>query len=179
METIAIRDKNFQLSIESEEIQIAIAHMAQEMYIDLNGQDVIFVPVLNGAFIFAADLFRKINFNFHISFVKFASYEGTGSTGNVKQLIGLNEELAGKTVVLLEDIVDSGHTIDSLIGLVKKFKPALIKTATLLFKPDAYKYDHQIDYIGFRIQNEFVVGYGLDYDGYGRNLDSIYACIDL
>jgi hypoxanthine phosphoribosyltransferase len=97
METIAIRDKNFRLSIESEEIQTAIAHMAQRMYVDLKGHDVVFVPVLNGAFMFAADLFRKINFNFHISFIKFSSYEGTGSTGLVKQLIGLNEELNDKT----------------------------------------------------------------------------------
>jgi hypoxanthine phosphoribosyltransferase len=179
METIAIRDKNFQLSIESEEIQLAISQMAQKMYIDLKGEDVVFIPVLNGAFIFAADLFRKINFNFNISFLKLASYEGTESSGRVKQLIGLNVELSGKTVVIIEDIVDSGHTIDFIINLIKKFKPARIKTATLLFKPNAYQYDHKLDYVGFRIQNKFVVGYGLDYDGFGRNLDSIYTCTDL
>jgi hypoxanthine phosphoribosyltransferase len=179
METIAIHDKKFRLSIESEEIQAVIAHMAQKIYVDLKNRDVVFVPVLNGAFMFASDLLRKINFNFHVSFVKCSSYEGSVATGKVKQLLGLDEILRNKTLVIVEDIVDSGHTIDNILNLVKQYNPALVKIATLLFKPDKYQFDHKIDYIGFRIQNEFVAGYGLDYNGYGRNLESIYTCIDL
>jgi hypoxanthine phosphoribosyltransferase len=178
METLAIRDKKFRIYIESEEIQAAIARIAQKMDVDLKNMDVVFVPVLNGAFMFAADLFRRITLNFQISFLKLSSYEGTKSTGKVRQLIGLNEELKNKTVVILEDIVDSGNTLDTIIRLMKNFEPASIKIATLLFKPDAYLFDHKLDYVGFQVQNDFVAGYGLDYNGYGRNLESIYKLID-
>ena len=175
MESITIHDKKFRLTISSGEIGKTIDTLAMQINSDLEGREVVFIAVLNGSFMFAADLLKKIRFNCRITFVKFASYEGLESSGQLKQLIGINEELEGKTVVILEDIVDSGNTINMLIEEIRKFRPSEIKTVALLFKADAYEYPYKIDYTGFRIPNDFVVGYGLDYDGLGRNLDGIYS----
>lgn len=171
---VAVLDKNFEIFIESQKIQSAIAEMANRMNEDLKGKDVIFLGILNGSFMFAADLFKKINIPAQISFLKLASYEGTSTSGTVKRLIGINEDLAGKTVIVLEDIVDTGITIDNIIKQLKGYEPADIKIATLLFKPKAIKTDTKIDYVGMEIPNDFIVGYGLDYDGFGRNLKHIY-----
>jgi hypoxanthine phosphoribosyltransferase len=178
METKTILDKKFSLSIDAEKIQSVVDKLAKRINIELASKEVVFVSILNGSFMFAADLFKKIDLNCRISFVKTASYTGTRSTGEVLQLVGLNEDIKNKTVVLIEDIVDSGDTLNSVIKYLNKSHPVEIKIATLLFKPDAYKYDRIIDYIGFKILTKFVVGYGLDYNGFGRNLESIYTEID-
>lgn len=177
MEAIKILDKQFTVSISAEKLQERIAELAEEINAELAGKEVVFIVILNGAFMFASDLYKLINLESKISFLKLASYQGTSSTGTVKQLIGLNEVLKGKTVVVLEDIVDTGHTLDSINKQLGGFEPAEIKIASLLFKPESFLYDYKIDYLGFSIPNDFIVGYGLDYDGYGRNLDSIYTII--
>ncbi len=174
MNEITVLDREFSVYITEDEIQSRVSALAEKINEDLKGQDVLFFGVLNGVFLFAADLFRQINVSCQISFIKLASYDGTSSTGKIKELIGWNEDITGKTVVLLEDIVDTGATLDRVIGELRLRKAADIKICTLLFKPEAYTRDIPLDYIGFEIPNSFVVGYGLDYDGYGRNLKAIY-----
>jgi len=177
MEVIKVLDKQFSKSIPSEQIQEAISRMADQMNHDLVNEDVIFLGILNGAFLFAADLFKQIRIDCQISFLKLASYQGTSTSGNVKRLIGINEDIQNKTVVVLEDIVDTGITLENIIKQLKGYEPKQIKLATLLFKPDAFKKDYPLDYVGITIPNEFIVGYGLDYDGYGRNYKDIYTLI--
>ncbi len=178
MKTVKILDKKFEISIPSEEIQLKIEMMADEINKELKDRSVVFVVILNGAFMFASDLYKRITLDSRISFLKLASYAGTSSTGNIKQLIGLNESLKDKTAVVVEDIIDTGDTLDSILKQLKGFEPAEIKIASLLHKPDSYGYEHKIDYLGFSIPNDFIVGYGLDYDGFGRNLQSIYTVLD-
>ncbi|MCB0409620.1 MAG: hypoxanthine phosphoribosyltransferase, partial [Flavobacteriales bacterium] len=134
--------------------------------------------VLNGSFMFIGDLMKSIDLNCMISFIKMASYEGTESTGKVNELIGLNEDIEGHDVILIEDIVDTGNTLEKLYQMLQEKKPKSIKIATLLYKPEAYKKPYKIDFVGKEIPNAFVLGYGLDYDGYGRNLSSIYVLKD-
>jgi hypoxanthine phosphoribosyltransferase len=177
-DSVRIHDKQFRILLKAEEIQKAVQAISRQLNADLQGEDVVFLAILNGSFLFAADLIRHIEFHCRISFVKVASYEGVSSSGSLKQLIGLNDILEDKTVVIVEDIVDSGNTLHSIMHEVQSQKPADLKVATLLLKPDAYEYSYKIDYVGFRIPNRFVVGYGLDYDGLGRNFDSIYAQVD-
>jgi hypoxanthine phosphoribosyltransferase len=177
MNQIKVLDREFLEYITEDEIQSRISAMAEKITEDLQGKDVLFFGILNGSFLFAADIFRQIKLNAQISFIKLASYEGTGSTGKIKELIGWNEDISGKTVVVLEDIVDTGSTLERIIGELTLRKAIEVKICTLLFKPEAYTRDIPIDYIGFEIPNNFVVGYGLDYDGYGRNLKSIYKII--
>lgn len=174
MNEITVLDREFSVYITEDEIQSRVTALAEKINEDLRGQEVLFFGILNGVFLFAADIFRQITLNAQISFIKLASYDGTSSTGKIKELIGWNEDITGKTVVVLEDIVDTGYTLERVIGELKLRKAADIKICTLLFKPDAYLKDIPIDYIGFEIPNSFVVGYGLDYDGYGRNLKAIY-----
>ena len=174
---IKVLDKEFEVSIPSFEIQKAILSVAEKMNSELAGKKVIFLGILNGSFMFASDLFKKINFPCQITFLKIASYQGTSSTGKLKSLIGLNEDLEGYTVVVIEDIVDTGHTLDHIVKQLKGFEPAEIKIATLLYKPDAYKKDIKIDYVGIEIPNDFIIGYGLDYNGYARNLEDIYTLV--
>ena len=174
MNEITVLDREFSVYITEDEIQSRITALAEKINEDLKGQDVLFFGVLNGVFLFAADIFRQINLNCQVSFIKLASYDGTSSTGKIKELIGWNEDITGKTVVVLEDIVDTGATLERVIGELKLRKAADVKICTLLFKPEAYTKDIPVDYIGFEIPNNFVVGYGLDYDGYGRNLRAIY-----
>ncbi len=175
MSEVKVLDKTFVTSIPEKEIQDRIKIIAEQMNKDLADKDVIFLGILNGCFMFAGDLFKSIDLKCQISFLKLASYQGTSSSGNVKRLIGINEDVEGKTVVIIEDIIDTGNTLESIIKQLKGYEPAEIKTATLLHKPDAYTKDLPIDYIGFSISNEFIIGYGLDYDGFGRNLKDIYT----
>ncbi|RLD63290.1 MAG: hypoxanthine phosphoribosyltransferase [Bacteroidetes bacterium] len=174
-EKIKVLDKEFKISIHYNEIQKRVEELAKTIDNDLKSKDVIFLGILNGSFMFAADLFKNIKIDCQISFLKLASYQGTSTTGKIKRLIGLNEDLKGKTVVILEDIIDTGITIENIIKQLKGYEPDEIKISTLLFKPTAYQKDIKIDYVGFEIPNDFILGYGLDYNGYARNLKHIYT----
>ena len=171
---IHLHDKTFEPFISSEEIDFAIANMAKQMDDDFFDETPVFVGILNGSFMVLSDLMKHYRGMCEVSFMKLASYEGTESTNTVKQLIGINENLEGRTVVIVEDIVDTGNTIEELKAIFKEKKVKHLKIATLFFKPEAYKKDIKIDYIGIRIPNKFIVGYGLDYDGLGRNLADVY-----
>jgi hypoxanthine phosphoribosyltransferase len=179
MNQIKIRDREFKLFITGEKINSVIQELAAKISSDLKDKDPLFVCVLNGAFMFASELFKSLDFvESEITFVKMASYRGTHSTGIIRQLIGLNEVIEGRTVVVLEDIVDSGSTIENIINQLKEMNPGEIRIATLLFKPAAVIKEIQLDYVGMEIPNDFIVGFGLDYDGYGRNLKDIYSVIN-
>jgi len=177
MKEIRIQDKTFREFITEETIQSRIEELALKLNDDLAGKDVVFLGILNGAFLFAADLFRRIKIEARISFVKLASYEGTSSSGTIKELIGWNEDIRNKSIVVIEDIVDTGNTLERIVGELVIRKASEIRIATLLYKPDAYTKKIPLDYVGFVIPNDFVVGFGLDYDGYGRNLPSVYTLI--
>lgn len=175
MDKIKVRDREFAVSIPEEKIKARVAEIAAQISHDLEGKCPLFLAVLNGSFVFAADLLRGIDTPCEISFVRMASYEGTSSTGDVKQLIGLKEDIKDRTVVIVEDIIDSGLTMVHLLDLLKEKQPAEIKIAALLVKPGNLKVNLDIPYCCFEIPNDFIVGYGLDYDGEGRNLPSIYT----
>ena len=177
MKIIKVKDKEFKLSITADEINNAVENLARQLNHDLKDKNPLFLVVLNGAFIFAADLYRKITIDSEISFVKLASYSGTSSTSDVKELIGLNEKLKGRTVVILEDIIDTGTTMQYLMNKLLYLGVAEVKLAALLFKPSAFRESYNIDYLGLEIPNEFIVGYGLDYDGFGRNYADIYKIV--
>lgn len=178
MGSVKILDKEFGISITREQIQGAVTELANRMNKDLEGKEVIFIGILNGSFMFASDLFKQIKLNCRITFVKVASYQGTISTGSVKSLIGINENIKGLSVVVLEDIIDTGETLENIISQLKGYNPSEIKIATFLFKPNAFTKNFKIDYVGIKIPNDFIVGYGLDYDGFGRNLPEIYTLIN-
>ncbi|WP_075603218.1 hypoxanthine phosphoribosyltransferase [Saccharicrinis aurantiacus] len=178
METIKILDREFKKSIPFETIDKAIDKIAKGLNEDVADKDPLLICILNGSFMFAADVMKKLSFPCQISFVKMASYEGTGSTGKIKELIGLTENLEGRTVVILEDIIDTGFTIEKVQKQMLSHGVADLKIATLLYKPEACKVDVKIDYTGLEIPNDFIVGYGLDYDGYGRNLADIYTVVE-
>jgi len=178
MESIKVLDKTFAVSIPEAEIRRRVADIAATLSRDLQGKHPIFLAVLNGSFIFAADLLRCISIPCEISFVRMASYTGTKSTGKVKELIGLNEDLEGRTVVVVEDIIDSGLTMKEMLQSLKAKHPAEVRIASLLVKPGNLKVDLDIQYRCFDIPNDFIVGYGLDYDGEGRNLRDIYTVVD-
>ena len=179
MKNVTINDREFELFIPYEKIRSIVEEMAESMNKDLEGKSPLFLCILNGSFMFATEIFKRISsLDAEISFIKLASYSGTQTSGEIKQLIGLNEDLTGRTVVVLEDIVDSGITIANTIEQIKAKNPSEIKIATLLLKPDALKINVQLDYIGIEIPNDFIVGYGLDYDRKGRNLIDIYKVID-
>ncbi len=175
MDTIKLKDKEFVVMIQAEEIQSRVKAIANEINLQYKGKQPLFLGVLNGAFLFMADLFKNINLLCEISFIRVASYSGTSSTGEVKNLIGLKEDIAGRHVIVVEDIVDTGDTMKYLLDELKKQNPASVKLATILFKPAALKQDVKPDYVGFEIPPAFVVGYGLDYDGLGRNFNDIYV----
>jgi hypoxanthine phosphoribosyltransferase len=175
MDLITLHEKTFKPVISSDKITERVSHIAGEINHELKEREVVFLVVLNGAFMFASDLLRYITFNCAVSFIKLTSYDGDQSTGTVKQLLGLNEKLENKTVVIIEDIIDTGNSLHAVISQLQIKQPKEIKTACLLYKPDSYKFNYQIDYIGFTIPNDFVVGYGLDYNGLGRNLKEIYT----
>ena len=177
MKTIKVKDREFKLSIKAEEINAVIEGIAARLNHDLKGKNPIFLVVLNGAFMFAADLYRKIEIDSEISFVKLASYSGTQSTSDVKELIGLNEKLKGRTVVILEDIIDTGTTVQYLINKLIYQGVSEVILVALLFKPSAFQEGFRIDYLGIEIPSDFIVGYGLDYDGFGRNYADIYKIV--
>jgi hypoxanthine phosphoribosyltransferase len=178
MSKINLCGKEFELFLTADKIQAEVQRIADRINAELNNEDVVFIGILNGAFMFASDLVRKINFDVQVTFVKLTSYSGQASTGVVKRLIGINEDLKDKTVVIIEDIIDSGTTIESIIAQIKGFRPRQIFVATLLLKPDLYAKEINLDYVGFRIPKNFVVGYGLDYNGFGRNLRNLYMLED-
>ena len=174
MNEVKLKDKNFEIFINEKEINDIISNISNR----INESGIVnplFIAILNGSFLFAADLMRKINIpDAEISFLKLSSYDGLSTTGNVNQLIGLSKKIEGRNVIVLEDIIDTGITLEKIISLLEKEKVNSIKIATLLFKPNSYQKKFQIDYIGKSIENDFVVGYGLDYDEKGRNLKNIY-----
>jgi adenylate kinase len=174
MSIIKLHDKYFKSYISEEKIQNAVQSLVDQVSKDLKDEKPLFIGILNGSFMFVADFVRKYTSTCEVSFVKLASYEGTNSTGNIRQLVGLNESLEGRTVVILEDIIDTGNTLQEIYEIFKDKKVKTLKIATLFFKPDVFKKELPIDYIGISIPDKFIVGYGLDYDGIGRNLDSIY-----
>jgi hypoxanthine phosphoribosyltransferase len=175
---IQVLDKSFEIFIPRDDIDREIQSLAATLNEVYSGKDVVFLAVLNGAFMFASDLMKELNLDCEISFVKMSSYKGVNTTGKVEELIGLNTDIEGKEVVIIEDIVDSGYTIDKIISLIEDKGASSIKVCTLLYKPDAFKGVTRPDFVGFTIPNAFVVGYGLDYNQKGRNLDAIYQIRD-
>lgn len=175
---IQLHDKAFTPFISAQEIDFALANIAEQIENDFSNEVPIFIGVLNGAFMVVSDLLKKYQSPCEVSFIKLASYEGTTSTNNVKQLIGLNQNLEGRTVIIVEDIVDTGSTLEELKDLFKKQNVKHFKIATLFLKPEAYKKDIKLDYVGIRIPNKFIVGYGLDFNGLGRNLSEVYQVIE-
>ena len=171
---IQLHDKKFEVFITAQEIDFAIKNMTKQIEDDHCEEVPVFVGVLNGAFRVVADVLKNYNAPCEVSFVKMASYEGTQTTNEVKQLIGINQNLEGRSVIIIEDIVDTGNTIEELKALFKSHNVKHFKIATLFLKPDAYKKDIKLDYVGIRIPNKFIVGYGLDYDGLGRNLKDVH-----
>lgn len=171
---VKLHDKYFEPFISAKEIDFAIENMAKQIEDDFQDEVPVFIGVLNGAFMVLSDLMKHYNSACEVSFVKMASYEGTETTNEVKQLIGLNQNLEGRTVIVVEDIVDTGNTIEELKHIFKSQNVKHFKIATLFLKPEAYKKDIKLDYVGIRIPNKFIVGFGLDYDGLGRNLKDVY-----
>ncbi|HSV11992.1 MAG TPA: hypoxanthine phosphoribosyltransferase [Hanamia sp.] len=177
MPTLKVHDKEFIPYITSEQIEEQVTRVAAEINKDYQGKKPLFIAILNGAFIFAADLFKRINVEAEICFIKLASYKGVKSTGKVITAIGLDAELYNRDVIIIEDIVDTGKTLSQFLPQLEHHHPASLKVASLLHKPSATVHSINIDYLGFTIPDKFVVGYGLDYDGLGRNLKEIYQLI--
>ena len=178
MDTVKIKDKSFRISIHEAEIKRRVKALAEQMSKDLEGKNPIFLAVLNGAFIFAADLLREMTIPCEISFVKLASYQGTTSTGKVKEVFGVNENLSGRTVVIVEDILESGQTMKQMIESLGTRNPTSIHICSLFFKPEKLKEELTLDYVAFSIPDDFIVGYGLDYDGLGRELKDVYTIVE-
>jgi hypoxanthine phosphoribosyltransferase len=175
MDSIRVKDKSFRPYITEVELNDSIERLAQQINQDYMGKKPLFLGVLNGSFMFFSDLLKAIDIECTVSFVKLASYEGTQTTGKVTELIGLNEDITDRDIILVEDIVDTGNTLVKLFNILTDKNPKSIKIATLLFKPSAYQQTYPLDYVGKEIPNDFVLGYGLDYEGLGRNLSSIYV----
>ena len=177
MKQVTIEDKTFGIYIQDKEIQQAIQKIANEMNVLYADKKPIFISVLNGAFMFTADLLKKIEVPCELSFIKLSSYSGTTSTGTVKEIVGLQEEISGRDVIVIEDIIDTGITMQKIISQLESKNPASIRIATLLLKPDSVKVPINPDFVCFSIPDKFVVGYGLDLNGIGRNLPDIYQLI--
>ena len=175
MEKVVVKGKEFKLLLSESEIKESIKSIADKINKDLEGKNPLFLAVLNGSFMFAADLMKNITIPCEICFVKLASYEGMESGGKVKEVFGLSERIDGRTIVIVEDIVDSGRTMQQLLASLSSRNPAEIRIATFLFKPAALLSELKLDYVAFEIPNDFVIGYGLDYDGYGRNFGQVYT----
>ena len=172
---IKLHDKTFRVLITAEEIDKAITRVAEQLNERYEGRTPIFLGVLSGSFLFLADLVRKVNFENQLAFVKISSYNGTESTGDVKQLIGVDFDIEGRDIIIVEDIVETGHSMNYLLDYLGKKNPASISICTLFFKPEKFLYEYNIDYTALSIGNEFIVGYGLDYNQLGRNLKDIYV----
>lgn len=175
---VQLHDKVFEKFIDREDIRKAIMEVGQRLNDELGDKNPLFLVVLNGAFVFAADILRTFRYDCDISFIKLSSYVGTKTTHTVREVIGLDTNVKDRTVVLIEDIIDTGITMDHIIQQMKQMEARDVKTATMLFKPDAIEKDFPIDYRGMDIPNDFIVGYGLDYNGKGRNLPDIYKIVE-
>ncbi|MFT3681533.1 MAG: hypoxanthine phosphoribosyltransferase [Ferruginibacter sp.] len=178
MSIIQVHDKKFQPYISADQIDDRIKAVAEQMNKDYAGLKPIFIAILNGSFMFASDLFKYISIEAEICFIKLASYKGTKSTGNVITSIGLDEPLSGRHVVILEDIVDTGNTLNKFLPQLLVQQPASLKITALLQKPEALEHPITVDYLGFSVPNKFLLGFGLDYDGLGRNLAEIYQLVE-
>lgn len=174
MDTIKVKDKEFELFLTQDYIEKAIDRIAKQITSDLQGKNPLFICVLNGSFMFASELMKRISIPAEISFVKMSSYSGTSTNGEVKKIFGLQENIKGRTIVIIEDIIDTGYTMENMLSQLSLLEPAEIKVVTLLLKPKALKVDVQMDYVALEIPNDFIVGYGLDYDGHGRNYPHIF-----
>ncbi|QIL39453.1 hypoxanthine phosphoribosyltransferase [Pedobacter sp. HDW13] len=180
MHKIKVEDKEFEIFLENDTINKRIRLLGIQMNVDYEGKCPLFIGVLNGSFLFMADLIKEITVPCEIAFMRVASYQGTSSSGKVKELIGLPEDISGRDVIIVEDIVDTGLTLTHILKTIKEKKPASVKVSTLLLKPSALQYEIEaLEYVGFEIPNEFVVGYGLDYNGLGRNLNDIYRATEV
>lgn len=174
MKTVKIKDKEFELFLTQEVIEKAIDDIAEKLNKDLAGKDPLFICVLNGSFMYASELMKRVTVPSEVSFVKMSSYQGTSSSGKLKEIYGLEEDITDRTIVIVEDIVDTGYTMSLMLEQLACDSPKKILVTTLLLKPDALKHKVQLDYVALEIPSDFIVGYGLDYDGYGRNLADIY-----
>lgn len=177
MQHIRVHNKEFKPYLTEKQIQDRIQELGAEISKDYYGKKPLFIAILNGSFMFAADLFKSITIEAEICFIKLASYKGTSSSGHVITAIGLDVDLIGKHVIVIEDIVDTGKTLNEFLPKLHHQQPASLKIVSLLHKPDAARFPVKIDYTGFVIPNKFVVGYGLDYDGLGRNIPAIYQLV--
>ena len=178
MEKIQVLDKTFRLYMPETEIQATVKRLADELSRDYKGKDPILCPVLTGSYLFVADLTRQMDFDAQVSFVRYTSYEGLESTGEVTKVMGFPDRCTGRDVIIVEDIVDSGISMEFMINELKKREPASIAICTFFFKPGNFQKDFKIDYVGKSIPNDFIVGYGLDYDQQGRNLRDIYTIVE-
>ena len=177
MASINVHNKTFAIYLSEEVIQQRIQELANSINQDYAGKRPLFIAILNGSFMFASDLFKKLNIEAELCFIKLASYKGMKSSGNVVTSIGLEDDLFGKEVIIVEDIVDTGKTLHNFLPKLLHQQPKSLKIAALLHKSEATQYPLVLDYVGFDIPNKFVVGYGLDYDGLGRNLKEIYQLV--
>lgn len=177
-EILQVKDKRFRVSITAEEIQQQVKRVAAEINRDYAGKEPIFLAVLNGSFIFAADLMREVTLPCEISFVKMTSYAGTNTTGTIREVIGLNVDIKDRPVIIVEDIVDTGLTMAHMLETLKTHNPSSIDICTLLLKPEKLKVALDVKYCALQIPNDFIVGYGLDYDGQGRNSKDIYTIVE-
>ena len=175
MDKIKLLDRRFKKMIPAEEIDKAVERVAEQLNERYAGKTPVFLGVLSGSFLFLSDLVRKINFDSRLAFVKISSYEGTQSTGNVKQQLGIDFDIEGKDIIIVEDIVETGHSMNYLLDYLQQRNPASVSICTLFFKPEKFLYEYKIDYVAMPIGNEFIVGYGLDYNQIGRNLKDIYV----
>ena len=174
-EKIKLQDKVFHVMIPAEEIDRAVDRVAEQLNERYAGRTPVFLGVLSGSFLFLSDLVRKTTFNSQLAFVKISSYEGTESTGQVKQQFGVDFDIEGRDIIIVEDIVETGHSMNYLLDHLRRKNPASISICTLFFKPDKFLYEYKVDYVALSIGNEFIVGYGLDYNQLGRNLKDIYV----
>jgi hypoxanthine phosphoribosyltransferase len=177
MELITVHDKQFKPFISADKISEEIKRVASEINRDYAGKKPLFIAILNGAFMFAADLFKEVTIEAEICFIKLASYKGIKSSGQVLTAIGLDVDLVGRDIIVIEDIVDTGNTLSKFLPQLKNHHPASLKIAALLHKPEAMVHPIKIDYLGFNVPDKFLLGYGLDYDGLGRNIKEIYQLV--
>lgn len=177
MEFIKVHDKEFKPYLSADKISEAVTRVASEINNDYKGKRPLFIAILNGSFMFAADLFKEITIEAEICFIKLASYKGIKSSGQVITAIGLDVDLVGREIIVIEDIVDTGNTLSKFLPQIHHHHPSSLKIAALLHKPEAMVHPIQIDYLGFSVPNKFLLGYGLDYDGLGRNIKEIYQLV--